>query len=131
MLLRGLELAGRRPRRLLSAGEHPSILAAAPDAERLALLPDGRLDLAALARPGRRRASALVALQAANNETGVLPGPPAAATLCRTAGAWLHVDAVQAAGRLPPSAWAESRPTCWRCPATSWAGRPAPVRWCC
>lgn len=104
-LLRGLELGGGRPRLLLSAGEHPSVLAAAPEGERLALRPDGRLDLAALERALAGPRPALVALQAANNETGVCQDLAAAATLCRAAGAWLHVDAVQAAGRLEPTAW--------------------------
>jgi cysteine desulfurase len=36
----------------------------------------------------------------ANNETGVLHPIAAAAALCRAAGARLHVDAVQAAGRM-------------------------------
>ncbi len=37
----------------------------------------------------------------ANNETGTIQPIAAAAALCRTFGALLHVDAVQAAGRLP------------------------------
>ena len=39
----------------------------------------------------------------ANNETGVLHPVEAIAALCRRHGALLHVDAVQAAGRLPVS----------------------------
>jgi cysteine desulfurase len=39
----------------------------------------------------------------ANNETGVIQPVAAAADLCRRYGAWLHVDAVQAAGRIPVS----------------------------
>ena len=38
---------------------------------------------------------------AANNETGTLQPVAEAAALCRRHGAWLHVDAVQAAGRIP------------------------------
>jgi cysteine desulfurase len=91
----------------VSAGEHPSVLSAAPQAERLPMDGDGRLKLDALAawlaaapRP------ALVALQAANNETGVVQPIAEAAAKVRAAGGWLHVDAVQAAGRLPAADWA-------------------------
>jgi cysteine desulfurase len=44
---------------------------------------------------------ALVALMLANNETGTLQPIAEAAALCRQHGAVLHVDAVQAAGRIP------------------------------
>jgi cysteine desulfurase len=50
----------------------------------------------ALAAYGR----ALVCLMAANNETGVVQPVAAAAKLARAAGGWLHVDAIQAAGRM-------------------------------
>jgi cysteine desulfurase len=40
---------------------------------------------------------------AANNETGVLHPLEDAVALCRAHGAWLHVDAVQAAGRMAVS----------------------------
>jgi len=97
LAVRGLG-AGRRV--LMGATEHPAVLAAAPGAERLPVRGDGRIDLdalaAALAGP-----PALVCLMAANNETGVLHPLAEAAALCRAAGALLHVDAVQAAGRMP------------------------------
>jgi cysteine desulfurase len=95
--------AGRRI--LAGATEHPAILRAAPGATLLPVLPDGTIDLealdTALAGP-----PALVCLMAANNETGVLHPIEAAAALCRHHGALLHVDAVQAAGRIaiPPGA---------------------------
>ena len=44
---------------------------------------------------------ALVCLMLANNETGTLQPVAEAAALCRRHGALLHVDAVQAAGRIP------------------------------
>jgi cysteine desulfurase len=44
---------------------------------------------------------AAVCLMAANNETGVLQPVAEAATLTRAAAGWLHVDAVQAAGKIP------------------------------
>jgi cysteine desulfurase len=46
--------------------------------------------------PGR----ALVCLMLANNETGVIQPVALAARLVREAGGWLHVDAVQAAGKI-------------------------------
>ena len=64
------------------------------------MLPDGRIDLdwleAACRRPGR----ALVALQGANNETGVIQPVAEAAALVHAAGGFLFCDAVQMAGRM-------------------------------
>lgn len=97
LAIRGLG-AGRRV--LVGATEHPSVLAAAPGAEILPVGADGRLDPEALAR-ALAGPPALVCLMAANNETGVLHPLAEAAALCRAAGALLHVDAVQAAGRMP------------------------------
>ncbi len=67
-----------------------------------AILPvdrDGVADLDALARL-LAEGPALVCLMLANNETGVVHPVAAAAALCRAHGALLHVDAVQAAGRM-------------------------------
>jgi cysteine desulfurase len=94
---------GQGRRVLVGATEHPAVLAAAPGAEVLPVRPDGTLDLDALAAALQRGGPALVCLMAANNETGVLHPIEAAASLCRAHGAWLHVDAVQAAGRVPVS----------------------------
>jgi len=44
---------------------------------------------------------ALVCLMLANNETGVIQPVAAAAEAVRAADGWLHVDAVQAAGKIP------------------------------
>jgi cysteine desulfurase len=95
--VRGLA-AGRRV--LVGATEHPAVLAAAPGAELMPVHSDGTLDLDALER-ALAGPPALVCLMAANNETGVLHPLAEAAALCRAAGALLHVDAVQAAGRVP------------------------------
>ncbi|OYX72053.1 MAG: aminotransferase [Caulobacter sp. 32-67-35] len=51
---------------------------------------------AGLKAPGR----ALVCLMLANNETGVIQPVAEAAALVRAADGWLHVDAVQAAGKI-------------------------------
>jgi len=102
---------------VLSRLEHPSVVRAA---ERLAEQgvvvawvapePSGRLDPAALAgacdRAARTAPVLLVAVQAVNHETGVLQPVTEAAAIAHRRGARLHVDAVQAAGRLDPEAWA-------------------------
>ena len=44
--------------------------------------------------------AALVCLMLANNETGVIQPVAEAAAMVRSAGGWLHVDAVQAAGKI-------------------------------
>ncbi len=92
---------GRGRRVLVGATEHPAVLAAAPGATVLPVLLDGRLDLRALEAALAEGPPALVCLMAANNETGVLHPLAEAAALCRAQGAWLHVDGVQAAGRVP------------------------------
>ena len=103
LALKGLPAASL----LLGATEHPSVLAARPDARLLPVGPEGRIDSAALAAAlAAAPAPALVAIQAANNETGVLQPLDLLAPLVRRAGGWLHVDAVQAAGRLPSALWA-------------------------
>jgi cysteine desulfurase len=95
--------APRLERLIVSAGEHPCVLTGHrfPIAEVAPLAPDGRIDLdwleAACRRPGR----ALVALQGANNETGVLQPVAEAAALVHAAGGFLFCDAVQMAGRIP------------------------------
>ena len=62
---------------------------------------DGVADIMWLVRAldGGRRT--LVCLMAANNETGVIQPVAEAAEVVRAAGGWLHVDAVQAAGKIP------------------------------
>jgi cysteine desulfurase len=90
---------GRGRRVLAGATEHPSVLAAGP--ERLPVDREGLVDLAALEAALAGGPPALVCLMAANNETGVLHPLDAVAETCRRHGALLHVDAVQAAGRVP------------------------------
>src|ERR1019366_335280 len=87
------------------ATEHDAVRAGAPDAAILAVDRDGRADLAMLAsllatHTGPADRAPLVCLMLANNETGVIQDIPAAAAICRTAGALLFVDAAQAAGRI-------------------------------
>ncbi len=92
----------RGARVLVGATEHDAVRAAAAGADVLAVDGDGIADLAALeAWLGEGGGPALVCLMLANNETGVLQPVREAAALCRRHGARLHVDAVQAAGRIP------------------------------
>jgi cysteine desulfurase len=103
LAIRALGL-GRRV--LRGATEHPAVVAACPDAGVLPVLRDGTLDLAALAAAVAEGGPALVCVMAANNETGVLHPLQPIAELCRRHGALLHVDGVQAAGRVAiPPVW--------------------------
>ncbi len=89
--------AGRRI--IIGATEHDAIRAAAPEATRLPVDRNGIADLECLARLLGEGPPALVALMLANNETGVLHPIEEAAAIGRRFGAFLHVDAVAAAGR--------------------------------
>jgi cysteine desulfurase len=94
-------LSGGR-RVLMSAIEHDAVRSAAPPSA--GVLPvgcDGVIDLDALDRELAGAPPSLVCLMLANNETGVVQPIETAAAICRRRGALLHVDAVQAAGRMP------------------------------
>ena len=91
---------GRGRRVIIGATEHDAVRAAAPDAQVIPVDRDGVADLDALGRMLTQGGPALVSLMLANNETGVIHPIRAAADLCRTYGALLHVDAAQGAGRL-------------------------------
>jgi cysteine desulfurase len=94
-------------RLLVSATEHAAVLRGHRFPEdRVAVLPvdrHGRLDLSALtdALSASGGSPALLAVQAANNETGVLQPVRRAADLVHAAGGLVVCDAVQIAGRLP------------------------------
>lgn len=108
VLTPNLEIGGTGPFEvlLIAGGEHASVASGhrfpCEAAEVLPLAPDGRLDLAALeaalARQAGRRV--MLALQAANNETGVIQPVAAAAERVHAAGGAVICDAVQAAGRI-------------------------------
>jgi len=91
-------------RLIVGATEHPCVAeAAAASGKSVEALPvdaNGVIDLEwlarALARPGR----AVVAIHHANNESGVIQPIVEAAALVRAAGGWLHVDAIQSAGKI-------------------------------
>jgi cysteine desulfurase len=105
----GAEAGGRITRLFVSAIEHDSVLANAhaiaerSAGTRLTVIPvttDGVVDLGALSdglREGKGRS--LIAVMAANNETGVIQPIAAISALAREYNALLPVDAVQAAGK--------------------------------
>ncbi len=102
-----LETAGdkrRRDRLLVSAIEHPSVLCGgrfdAAAVEHIPVNGDGVVDLAALRRALARCERPLVSLMLANNETGVVQPVREAAEIVHAANGLLHVDAVQAPGRI-------------------------------
>jgi cysteine desulfurase len=93
-----------RSRLLLSAIEHASVRAGGRFSRdtmtEIAVDAQGRLDLAALREAVAKSPRALVSLMLANNETGVIQPVAAAAEIVHAADGLLHVDAVQAAGRI-------------------------------
>ena len=91
-----------RSRLLVSAVEHDSVRRAARAAEVVPVAGDGVIDLAALERMlAASTEPALVSVMLANNETGVLQPLAEVVRLARGAGALVHCDAVQAAGKVP------------------------------
>ena len=91
---------GRDRRLIIGATEHDAIRSAASGASVLPVDRDGIADLDALRVMLGAGGPALVCLMLANNETGTIQPIREAAMLCREYGALLHVDAVQAGGRL-------------------------------
>lgn len=93
-----------RGRLLMSAIEHSSVRAGGrfprETIEDVPVTPDGRIDLAALGKAVARESRPLVSLMLANNETGVLQPIAEAAAIVHAAGGVIHVDAIQAAGRI-------------------------------
>ncbi len=91
---------------VISAVEHSAVIDAAHrwgGGRRVIEIPvdeAGRLNLDELAKV-LRGARSLVSMVYANNETGVIFDLPAIQRLCATHGASLHIDAVQAPGRIP------------------------------
>lgn len=106
----GLLLAPRtRHHVVVSAIEHKGVLESAALLEkqgfavtRLPVTPDGVVDLDAAARAITPE-TALVSVQAANNEIGTIQPVLQISRLAHEVGAFFHVDAVQALGKMPVS----------------------------
>lgn len=111
MVLRGL-LDGNPSRRRIvtTAVEHPSVLTllralAATGAIELVIVPvdqEGAIDMEKM-RNAIDDQTLLVSVMLAQNETGVLHPVQEIAQLAHARGALIHVDAVQAAGKVPVS----------------------------
>jgi cysteine desulfurase len=94
-------LAGAAGDVLVSAIEHESVLAMAPERPRIPVDGSGRVDLAALDRLLRETGVRQVAVMLANNLTGVIQPVAEVAAIARAHGARVHCDAIQAAGKIP------------------------------
>jgi cysteine desulfurase len=92
-------------RLLVSAIEHASVLAGgrfpAEAISRVGVTRSGLLDLDRLRASLEGGSPALVSLMLANNETGALQPVREAAEIVHAAGGLLHVDAIQALGKIP------------------------------
>lgn len=101
-------LAGAVSKIFVSAIEHPSVLEAARHSgvpvEIIPVTAEGAVDLTALAAQlAATGGKALIAVMAANNETGVIQPVAEIVALARAHGALVHCDAVQMAGKAPLS----------------------------
>jgi cysteine desulfurase len=97
--------APRRDRLVVSAIEHPSVRSggrfASGQMAELAVTPEGVVDLDALPAAIAGARHPLVSVMLANNETGAIQPVRQVADIVHAAGGLMHVDAVQAAGRIP------------------------------
>src|SRR5690242_467318 len=106
-LLPGLTRASQAAvqRLVMSAIEHPSVLTGgrfAPDqVARIGVTRSGLIDLDRLRSTLADGPPALVSIMAANNETGAIQPIAEAAGIVHEAGSLLHVDAIQAFGKVP------------------------------
>jgi cysteine desulfurase len=108
LAIRGVAtLAGERRHVVTCAIEHPCVLEtcralrdAGFELTVLPVRPDGLLDLNRLG-DALRPDTALISIQTANHEIGVLQPIAEIARICHEQGIVLHTDAAQAAGRVP------------------------------
>lgn len=103
----GIEVAGRRELRdrlFISAIEHASVRAGGRynpgDVEELSVTSSGIVDLDALRAALSKSRRPMVSVMLANNESGVIQPIAEVAQIVHAASGVLHVDAVQAPGRI-------------------------------
>ncbi|ROH89203.1 cysteine desulfurase [Stagnimonas aquatica] len=108
LALKGLCQGAASGRLLYGATEHPAVMEAAESlraegwpVEVIAVDDQGRIDGAAFRGQLVTGPLRLVSLMRANNETGVIHDLAPWATEIHAVSGWLHVDATQAAGKLP------------------------------
>jgi cysteine desulfurase len=94
-------------RLIVSATEHPCVAETAAmssvPVETLPVDGNGQVDLDWLAEALKRPGRAMVGIHHANNESGVLQPIAEAKALVAAADGWLHVDAIQSAGKIAVS----------------------------
>ncbi|WP_296820708.1 cysteine desulfurase family protein [Brevundimonas sp.] len=92
-------------RLIIGATEHPCVAeAAAMSGREVTVIPvdrHGVVSLEAIEAALNAGGPAFVAIHHANNESGVIQPIAEIAALVRAHGGWLHVDAVQSAGKIP------------------------------
>ena len=108
LAIKGVAEHATPTRILYGVTEHPAVMETAEalrhrgwGIEPIAVDSEGLIDWPAFERQLARGPLRLAALMRANNEPGVIQDVARAAALVHRAGAWLHVDAVQAAGKMP------------------------------
>ena len=108
LALKGVCSGAASGRLLVGAMEHSAVLgpaeALAKQGWQLEYIPadsEGRYDLEAYGRMLKQGGVKLVSAMLANNETGAIQDVKRMTALAHAAGALLHCDAVQAAGKLP------------------------------
>lgn len=107
LALKGTTLGAPPARLLYGATDHPAVMEAAESlreqgwgVEPVAVDHDGLVDRPAFEAQLAHGRVRLVSVMRANNETGVIQDLARLAPRVHAAGAWLHVDAVQAAGKI-------------------------------
>jgi cysteine desulfurase len=107
LALKGVTESAPGSRVLYGATEHPAVLEACESlrtrgwiVDTAAVGDDGVIDWPRFERQLAAGPLRLVSLMRANNETGVIQDVARAADMVHRAGAWLHVDAVQACGKI-------------------------------
>lgn len=98
----------KKPDLIITGTEHPAVLESAARWRKCGgkvvhapVHADGRVDLDALRAAVKSGGTALVSIMWANNETGVIAPMHEIAAIAHAAGALVHTDAVQAAGKFP------------------------------
>ena len=102
------EFFGRGTKVITSAVEHPAVLqpcrrlkAQGHEVVELPVVHVGQIDVERLRAELKGTKNAVVSMMWANNETGTVFPIEKIAEVCREAGATLHTDAVQVAGKIP------------------------------